>query len=91
VGKLRGGLANRGGRDLDLTLTEYRLMEVLIVNPRQVMTREVIFERVWGYDFDPGSNAIEVYVSYLRRKLEAHGEPRLIHTVRGMGYVLREP
>jgi two-component system response regulator MprA len=88
---LEPGQATRGGRDLELTRTEYALLELFIRNPRQVMTRELIFERVWGYDLVPGSNAIEVYVSYLRRKLEGAGEPRLIHTVRGMGYVLREP
>ena len=59
-------------------------------NPRRVLTREVIFDRVWGYDFGTSSNSLEVYVSYLRRKLEAEGEPRLLHTVRGVGYVLRE-
>jgi two-component system response regulator MprA len=89
--KMHGGIASRGDRDLDLTRTEYSLLELFMVNPRQVMTRDLIFERVWGYEFQAGSNAIEVYISYLRRKLEAGGEPRLIHTVRGMGYVLREP
>jgi len=88
---LHGGQARRGDRDLELTRTEYALLELFLMHPRQVMTREVIFERVWGYDFAPGSNAIEVYVSYLRRKLERGGEPRLIHTVRGMGYIAREP
>jgi two-component system, OmpR family, response regulator MprA len=62
-----------------------------MLNPRQVLTRALIFERVWGYDFGPSSNALEVYVGYLRRKLEREGEPRLIHTVRGVGYALREP
>ena len=89
--KCTAGMASRGDRDLDLTRTEYSLLELFMVNPRQVMTRDLIFERVWGYEFQAGSNAIEVYISYLRRKLEAGGEPRLIHTVRGMGYVLREP
>jgi two-component system response regulator MprA len=88
---LHAGQATRAGRDLDLTRTEYGLLELFMLNPRQVMTRDMIFERVWGYEFQPGSNAIEVYISYMRRKLEAAGEPRLIHTVRGMGYVLREP
>jgi two-component system response regulator MprA len=88
---MQGGQARRGDRALDLTRTEHALLELFLLNPRQVMTRDVIFERVWGYDFEPGSNAIEVYVSYLRRKLEAGGEPRLIHTVRGMGYIAREP
>jgi two-component system response regulator MprA len=88
---VHGGQARRGERDLDLTRTEYSLLELFLTNPRQVMTREVIFERVWGYEHEPGSNAIEVYVSYLRRKLEAGGEPRVIHTVRGMGYIARAP
>ena len=66
------------------------LLELFLRHPRQVLTRSVIFDRVWGYDFGPGSNSLEVYISYLRRKLEAGGEPRLLHTVRGVGYVLRE-
>ena len=81
----------RGERPIELTRTEYLLLELFLRNPRQVLTREVIFERVWGYDFGPASNSLEVYVGYLRRKTEADGEPRLIHTVRGVGYVLREP
>jgi two-component system response regulator MprA len=81
----------RGGREIELTRTEYLLLELFVGNPRQVLERGTIFERVWGYDFGPSSNSLEVYVGYLRRKLEAEGEPRLIHTVRGVGYVLREP
>ncbi|HET9674444.1 MAG TPA: response regulator transcription factor [Gaiellaceae bacterium] len=81
----------RGDRRIDLTRTEFLLLELFLRNPRQVLTRSVIFDRVWDYDFGPRSNALEVYVSYLRRKLEAESEPRLIHTVRGVGYVLREP
>ena len=81
--------ARRGGRLLELTRTEFLLLELFLRNPRQVLTRSVIVERVWGYDFGPTSNAIEVYVGYLRRKTEAGGEPRLLHTVRGVGYVLR--
>jgi two-component system response regulator MprA len=77
----------RGERRVELTRTEFLLLELFLRNPRQVLTRALIFDRVWGYDFGPASNALEVYVSYLRRKL---GEPRLIHTVRGVGYVLRE-
>ncbi|HZB23456.1 MAG TPA: response regulator transcription factor [Gaiellaceae bacterium] len=77
----------RGGRPLELTRTEFNLLELFLRNPRQVLTRSLIFDRVWGYDFGPTSNALEVYVGYLRRKL---GDPRLIHTVRGVGYVLRE-
>jgi two-component system, OmpR family, response regulator MprA len=81
----------RGERSIELTRTEFNLLELFLLNPRQVLTRSQIFDRVWSYDFGPASNALEVYVSYLRRKLEADGEPRLIHTVRGVGYVLREP
>jgi two-component system, OmpR family, response regulator MprA len=73
-----------------LTRTEFSLLELFLLHPRQVLTRPVIFDRVWGYDFGPGSNSLEVYVSYLRRKTESDGEPRLLHTVRGVGYVLRE-
>jgi two-component system response regulator MprA len=80
----------RGGRRIDLTRTEFALLELLMRNPRVVLTRSVIHERIWGYDFGPGSNALGVYVGYLRRKLEAGGESRLIQTVRGVGYVLRE-
>jgi two-component system response regulator MprA len=80
----------RGDRLIDLTRTEFSLLELFMLHPRQVLTRPVIFERVWGYDFGPGSNSLEVYVSYLRRKIEAGGEPRLVHTVRGIGYVLRK-
>jgi two-component system, OmpR family, response regulator MprA len=80
----------RGDREIELTRTEFLLLELFMLHPRQVLTRSVIFERVWGYDFGPDSNSLEVYVSYLRRKLEAGGEPRLLHTVRGVGYVLRE-
>ena len=79
----------RGGRALELTRTEYLLLELFLMHPRQVLTRSQIFERVWGYDFGPASNSLEVYVGYLRRKTEAGGEPRLLHTVRGVGYVLR--
>jgi two-component system response regulator MprA len=81
----------RGDRSIELTRTEFLLLELFMLNPRQVLTRALIFERVWGYDFGPSSNALEVYVGYLRRKLERNGEPRLIHTVRGVGYALREP
>ena len=80
----------RGEREIELTRTEFLLLELFMLHPRQVLTRSVIFERVWGYDFGPDSNSLEVYVSYLRRKLEAENEPRLLHTVRGVGYVLRE-
>ena len=82
--------ARRGARTLALTRTEYALLELFLRNPRRVLGRTAIFEAVWGYDFGPGSNALWVYISYLRTKLEAGGEPRLIQTVRGLGYVLRE-
>ncbi|MGH9065696.1 MAG: response regulator transcription factor [Acidimicrobiales bacterium] len=81
--------ARRGGRLLELTRTEMALLELLVRNPDQVLTRDVIHDRVWGYDFGPSSNSLEVYIGYLRRKTEAGGEARLIHTVRGVGYVLR--
>ncbi len=78
-------------RKIELTRTEFSLLELFLRNPRQVLTRDIINERVWGYDFPTSSNSLEVYVGYLRRKLEAEGEPRLLQTVRGFGYVLREP
>ena len=81
----------RGGDTIELTRTEFSLLELFMLNPRQVLTRSVIFERVWGYDFGPGSNSLDVYIGYLRRKTEAGGKPRLIQTVRGVGYALREP
>jgi two-component system, OmpR family, response regulator MprA len=81
---------HRAARPIELSRTEYNLLELFLLNPRRVLTREVIFDRVWGYDFGPTSNTLEVYVGYLRRKTEADGEPRLIHTVRGVGYVLKE-
>jgi two-component system response regulator MprA len=86
-----GHTVRRGRRAIELTRTEFLLLELFVRHPRQVLTRSQIFERVWGYDFGPASNSLEVYVGYLRRKLEADGEPRLLQTVRGVGYVLREP
>ena len=80
----------RGGELVELTRTEFSLLELFLRNPRQVLTRSIIFERVWGYDFGYGSNSLDVYIGYLRRKTEAGGRPRLIHTVRGVGYALRE-
>ena len=80
----------RGGRPIELTRTEFSLLELFMRNPRQVLTRSIIFERVWGYDFGYASNSLDVYIGYLRRKTEADGEPRLIQTVRGVGYALRE-
>jgi two-component system response regulator MprA len=80
----------RGKRPIELTRTEFLLLELFLRHPRQVLTRSLIFENVWGYDFGPSSNSLEVYMGYLRRKTEAGGEPRLLHTVRGVGYVLRE-
>ncbi|MFD7297283.1 response regulator transcription factor [Streptomyces sp. NPDC059897] len=79
----------RGGRAVELTRTEYTLLEMFLAHPRQVLTREQILKAVWGFDFEPSSNSLDVYVMYLRRKTEAGGEPRLVHTVRGVGYVLR--
>jgi len=80
----------RGDRLIELTRTEFLLLEMFLRHPRQVLTRSQIFEHVWGYDFGPTSNALGVYMGYLRRKTEAGGEPRLLHTVRGVGYILRE-
>jgi two-component system response regulator MprA len=80
---------HRGDRQIELTRTEFSLLELFMRNPRQVLTRDIINERVWGYDFPTTSNSLEVYVGYLRRKLEADGEPRLIQTMRGFGYALR--
>jgi two-component system, OmpR family, response regulator MprA len=80
----------RGGDPIELTRTEFALLELFLRNPRQVLTRSVIFERVWGYDFGFGSNSLDVYIGYLRRKTEEGGKPRLIQTIRGVGYALRE-
>ena len=81
---------SRGGRAISLTRTEFALLHLLLQNPRHVLARQTILEEVWGYDFPTSGNALEVYIGYLRRKTEAGGESRLIHTVRGVGYVLRE-
>lgn len=81
----------RAQRPLHLTKTEFDLLELLVSNPGMVMSREVILDRIWGYDFEPTSNSLEVYVGYLRRKIEAEGGSRLIHTVRGVGYMVKEP
>ncbi len=83
--------ARRGHREIDLTTTEYELLTQFMRNPRQVLSKEQLLDKVWGYDFEGNYNILEVYVRYLRAKLEASGEPRLIHTVRGAGYLLREP
>jgi two-component system response regulator MprA len=83
--------ARRGDRHIDLTRTEFLLLEQFMLHSGRVLSREFIFDRVWGYDFGPTSNSLEVYIGYLRRKTEAGGEPRVIHTIRGVGYVLREP
>ena len=80
----------RGSTAIELTRTEFSLLELFLRNPRQVLTRSIIFERVWGYDFGPSSNSLDVYIGYLRRKTEEGGASRLIHTVRGVGYALRE-
>lgn len=81
---------SRGGKPISLTRTEFALLEYLMRNPRKVLTRSDILEEVWGYNFPTSGNALEVYIGYLRKKMEADGESRLIHTVRGVGYVLRE-
>jgi len=81
---------HRDGEAIELTRTEFALLELFMTNPRQVLTRSIIFERVWGYDFGFASNSLDVYIGYLRRKTEAGGKPRLIQTVRGVGYALRE-
>jgi two-component system response regulator MprA len=81
----------RDGDSIELTRTEFSLLELFLTNPRQVLTRSVIFERVWGYDFGFASNSLDVYIGYLRRKTEAGGKSRLIQTIRGVGYALREP
>jgi two-component system, OmpR family, response regulator MprA len=83
--------AQVGERFVELTRTEYQLLELLMLNPRRVLSHSLIYDRVWGYDFGPASNALRVYVGYLRRKLEEAGARDLIHTVRGVGYALREP
>ena len=83
--------AQVGDNFVELTRTEYQLLELLMRNPRRVLSHSVIYDRVWGYDFGPASNALRVYVGYLRRKLEGAGARQLIHTVRGVGYALREP
>jgi two-component system response regulator MprA len=79
----------RGTRPVELTRTEFTLLEMFLMHPRQVLTREQILKAVWGFDFEPSSNSLDVYVMYLRRKTEAAGEPRLVHTMRGVGYALR--
>jgi two-component system response regulator MprA len=83
-------LAHRSGRTINLTAKEYDLLELFLRHPRQVLTRDVIFDRVWGYDFGGESNVLDVYIRYLRQKIEEEGETRLIHTVRGVGYVMRD-
>jgi len=82
--------SRRGGREIELSRTEFNLLELFLEHPRQVLTRSQIFEHVWGYDFGSTSNALGVYIGYLRRKTEAAHEPRLLHTVRGVGYILRD-
>ena len=83
--------ASRGAREIDLTSTEYDLLHQFLQHPQRVLPKEFLMDRVWGYDFGGNANILEVYVKQLRQKLEAEGEPRLIHTLRGTGYVLREP
>lgn len=84
-----GRIVQRGDREIPLTRTEFSLLELLVANAGQVLTRELIMDRIWGYDFATSSNSLDVYIGYLRRKTEAEGEPRLIQTVRGVGYVAR--
>ena len=86
-----GRIVRRGGQTIDLTRTEFDLLELLVHNAGIVLSRDVIYERVWGFDFETGSKSLDVYIGYLRRKLEAGGAARLVHTVRGVGYVVREP
>jgi two-component system response regulator MprA len=88
---LRTRVAMRGAASIELTRTEYQLLELFLRNPGQVLTRELIFDRVWGYDFGGNSNSLDVYIGYLRRKTEIDDLPRLIHTVRGVGYIARQP
>ena len=88
---LRGATVTRADRRIPVTRTEYDLLELLIRNPRRVLPHDLIYDRVWGYDFGPTSNALRVYIGYLRRKLQTSGARPLLHTVRGVGYVLREP
>jgi two-component system response regulator MprA len=83
--------ARRGDRVIPLPRLEFLLLELFMLNPRQVLPRSLVYERVWGFDFGPSSNSLDVHLSQLRRKLEEGGEPRLLHTIRGMGYILREP
>ncbi|HLJ82279.1 MAG TPA: response regulator transcription factor [Ktedonobacterales bacterium] len=83
-------IAHRGAHEIELSPTEYELLALFLRRPRQVLTRDIIMDRVWGLDFEGSSNVMEVYVGYLRAKLEAEGEPRLIHTIRGVGYVFKE-
>ena len=87
----RHGVLVHGETFVELTRTEYLLLELLMEHPRQVLPHDLIYDRVWGYDFGPSSNALRVYVGYLRRKLDLAGARQLIHTIRGVGYVLREP
>src|SRR5260370_15472456 len=83
-------VAHRGPCEIELSPTEYELLTLFLRRPRQVLTRDIIMDRVWGLDFEGSSNVMEVYVGYLRSKLEAQGESRLIHTIRGIGYVFKE-
>jgi len=87
----RSAEVRRGERKIELRRMEYLLLELFMTNPRQLLSRTTIYERVWGYDFGPGSNSLDVQLGQLRRRLEEHGEPRLIHTIRAMGFIMREP
>jgi two-component system response regulator MprA len=87
----RSAEVHRGERKIELRRMEYLLLELFMTNPRQLLSRTTIYERVWGYDFGPGSNSLDVQLGQLRRRLEEGGEPRLIHTIRAMGFIMREP
>lgn len=87
----RSAEVRRGGRKIELRRMEFLLLELFMTNPRQLLSRTTIYERVWGYDFGPSSNSLDVQLGQLRRRLEEDGEPRLIHTIRAMGFIMREP
>ena len=88
---LRARTAHRGGRELILTKTEFDLLEILMTNAGIVLERDVLYDRIWGFNFETGSRSLDVYIGYLRRKTEEGGEPRVLHTIRGVGYVVRPP
>ncbi|MEY2610187.1 MAG: two-component response regulator MprA, partial [Actinomycetota bacterium] len=87
----RSRTATRGAREMNLTKTEFDLLEILMMNVGVVLERDVLYDRIWGFNFETGSRSLDVYIGYLRRKTEENGEPRVLHTVRGVGYVVRPP